>query len=387
MNQRVLIVGVRASGEGYPNASNTIRVLQEHGVTEVVDLGYQFPGGIQLWKLSGQSKVRQLSWALRTVATTLASVSRLLLKVRLRTDWVYVPYPAIPAMLLLSLLPRSIRPRCIVDAYISIWDSAFADRGRSGRISGTITKIVERWALRAAHVVLVDTEASKDYFSQIFRLPLWRLRSAPLAIGSQPFREVRGYERADGEFRVVFMGTLIPLHGINVILEAARLLHDAPQIKFILIGDGQMGGEVARAMSEGRLANLIWHRQWLSLNEVAAALSQADICLGVFGGGAKASRVLPFKIYYALAAGRAVVSQRALSTPASVPSPPIRCVEIEGDVSCSARSLADEILHLSISPTLRGDIATSAAEYFDRFLSDSAVADFWRRSLASNWSV
>src|SRR3546814_6794953 len=44
-------------------------------------------------------------------------------------------------------------------------------------------------------------------------------------------------------------------------------------------------------------------------------LAQADICLGIFGGGGKDSRVLPFKMYLAMAAGKAIITQEAYGTP------------------------------------------------------------------------
>jgi hypothetical protein len=114
---------------------------------------------------------------------------------------------------------------------------------------------------------------------------------------------------------------------------------------------------------------------------MADAMGEAHICLGVFGGGSKASRVLPFKLYYALAGGFPVISQAMLSTPEGAPMPPIHAVDIGAAEEAAAAALAARILELAESRETRASMAQASAEYFDRCLSDEALLKAWRSLL------
>lgn len=123
-----------------------------------------------------------------------------------------------------------------------------------------------------------------------------------------------------------------------------------------------------------------WHRGWFPLSRVAKEINEADICLGVFGGAEKSARVLPFKVYYALAAGKAVVTQRLMSLPDGVPLPPIANAE-GGDPDTLASSLAAAILRLAGDAELRQSLGKAASAYYSTHLSDAAIAVRWRAML------
>ena len=56
--------------------------------------------------------------------------------------------------------------------------------------------------------------------------------------------------RPDEPFRVLFVGKLIPLHGLETILEAARL---APELEVRVIGCGQLNGAMDGPAAERRV--------------------------------------------------------------------------------------------------------------------------------------
>ena len=52
-------------------------------------------------------------------------------------------------------------------------------------------------------------------------------------------------------------GKWSPLHGADVVLEAAERLRDEP-VRFVLAGEGQLSAELTQAIATRRLANVAW---------------------------------------------------------------------------------------------------------------------------------
>lgn len=396
MTPPVLIVaGLRAVGSGYPNAEQTLALLQTHEVARIRDLGRSLPPRLHLWTLRHLSPIKQL-WALAGLGWgNLLSLLRVLWAVRGSSTPVYVPYPCVFFMWMASWLPRAARPHCIVDAYISVWDTMFRDRDRSGdaSVASRWIKRIERRALSAAAMVLVDTEANRLAMIEDFGLPAGQVRSLPLAIDEAPFLTIPASVAGAGKpLRVLFVGTLIPLHGVPGILSAIReLLNDerqADRFRFRFIGDGQLGpvlndfiAEHGAAEGDGAehdigehdRARVSWVRDWQSLNTVAAEIADADICLGVFGGDGKAARVLPFKLYMYLAAGRAIISQTKMSLPHGAPPPPVLTVD-----AAHATGLARGLVALADDVEGRVSLAEQARAYFSAHLASTEVVRAWR---------
>jgi glycosyltransferase involved in cell wall biosynthesis len=105
---------------------------------------------------------------------------------------------------------------------------------------------------------------------------------------------------------VLQYGKWSPLHGAGVVLAAAELLRSEP-FRFVLIGEGQLSAELRGSIAARGLTNVEWLGE-LPAGELRAHTLAADVCLGVFGGSEKAARVVPNKVFDALACGRPVVT-------------------------------------------------------------------------------
>jgi glycosyltransferase involved in cell wall biosynthesis len=106
---------------------------------------------------------------------------------------------------------------------------------------------------------------------------------------------------------VLFWGNYIPLHGVETILRATFLLRAHSDICIELIGDGQTYNAVTDLAGEWGLPATTF-RPRMPQSQLPAAIAQADICLGIFGDTAKAKRVVPNKVYQALAMGQPVIT-------------------------------------------------------------------------------
>ncbi len=98
---------------------------------------------------------------------------------------------------------------------------------------------------------------------------------------------------------VLFVGKLIPLHGVDTILAAAALV---PELSIRIVGDGQLASLLADLP-----ANVAWKR-WVAYEGLPEAYRRAGCALGIFGTCDKARRVVPNKVYQALATATALVT-------------------------------------------------------------------------------
>jgi len=151
----------------------------------------------------------------------------------------------------------------------------------------------------------------------------------------------------------LFFGSFLPLHGVDVIIRAAKIVSETdPEIRFELVGSGQTHAEAQALVSELNAEN-VFFRSWCSLGDFPAMIARADICLGIFGHTEKARRVVPHKVYQAMAMRKPVISAR---TPALE-----EIFQHERDlVFCReplTENLARSVLELRSNPQLRKDIA------------------------------
>jgi hypothetical protein len=107
--------------------------------------------------------------ALRLVAVHLKLLFRLLRAPP--ADIVYIPYPGV---FVLNLLPRRLRRRAhvVVDAFISIYDTAVCDRQLLAPtdLLARLLRWVERRAYNRADLVIVDTPENASFIRSTFEL-------------------------------------------------------------------------------------------------------------------------------------------------------------------------------------------------------------------------
>jgi glycosyltransferase involved in cell wall biosynthesis len=269
----------------YPRNAQVISCLRRAGV-EVAERH------ISVWE------GREQKWRAgpTTLLKLLAAEARLLSRPADDFDAVIVGYPG---HLDLTAARRAARGKPVVfNPLLSLEDTLVGDRARfgPGSLPARLLAAVDRRALRAADLVVADTEANADDLARRSHLPHRQVAVCFVGAEERVFRP--GWQREE-PFEALFVGKLIPLHGLETVLAAARL---APDIRFRIVGSGQQEHALA-----GRPRNVEW-TPWIEYEQLPQELHAAGCALGIFGTSAKAGRVIPNKVFQALACGTPVVT-------------------------------------------------------------------------------
>ncbi len=209
------------------------------------------------------------------------------------------------------LLARALagrRARLVFAPLVTLTETLVDDRRvyRRGGAKARLAAALDRRTLRAADVVLLDTEAHRTYVAERFDP---RLRTATLYLGAERiFTPGPERVRVPGEpLRVLFYGQYVPLHGALTIVEAAALLGGRANIEITMIGTGPERAAVEE-LATARDCTHVRFEDWVPYELLPQLLRETDVALGIFGMTPKAKMVIPTKVYQATAAGRAVIT-------------------------------------------------------------------------------
>ncbi len=307
---------------------------------------------------------RREAWSAGPLAMARVALAetRLALSPREPADALLVGYPGHLDLRAARIAARG-RP-IVFDPLVSLYDTLVMDRARftPTSVAGRALHRIDRAALHAADIVVADTAAHAEFYVGEFDIDPKRVRICFVGAEDRLFRPQP--ERSE-PFSVLFVGKLIPLHGLETILEAARL---APELPFRIVGSGQLAGSLVGAPPN------VTHVPWIEYEELAAAIGAAGCSLGVFGTSPKAARVIPNKAFQALACGTPLVTA---DTPAA------RELLTDGVDSVLVRpgdpaGLAAALRELAADPVLRRGIGDAGRATYEAHASEAVLGQKWR---------
>ncbi len=202
----------------------------------------------------------------------------------------------------------------ILDALMSPYASLSRERkfGGLGVAAASAWRFLENGILNDANVVLTDTTPHLHFYQQEFSLPSRKLLAMPVGAEERE-KEIDSVEykppvHPQSEMSILFYGSFLPLHGIEIILQAASHLRDLP-IRFDFVGGNEKQARKLRSNCTNLAITRYTHRQWVSFDElINVTIPGADLCLGgPFGDTEQAKRVITGKTSQCLALGKATV--------------------------------------------------------------------------------
>ncbi len=306
---------------------------------------------------------RPSSLLINSIILTLRATPKLLFS---RYDLVFIGFYGHIIMLLVGWLSRA---PVVFDAFLSTYDTICFDREifHPKSIIGRIAFWLDRFTCQIAQQVLLDTPENVRYFVETFNLSDNNIKSVPVGCNEDVFHPQLG--QPDGGFWVLFYTTYLPLHGVDIVIEAASQLAAYKSIRFRIIGDGLEYPRIQQMVIERALSNIELLPS-VPLHKLPEEIAAVDVCLGGhFAFSGKANRVVPGKIYQILAMGCPLI---AADTPAN------RSIltHMESAMLCQTGnpgSLAKAILLLNQNNTLRRYLGENGRSLYEKCCSEELI--------------
>lgn len=281
-------------------------------------------------------------------------------------DLVYIGFFGHLMMLPVGLIKRQ---PVLFDAFVSTFDTLITDRqvAPNNSLTARLAFWLDRTACLLADHILLDTSQQVDYFINTFHFKEGRFSSIPVGCDEALFRN-SPYQPGGNPLKVLYYCTYLPLHGAEIVVQAAALLKDY-SIRFRMIGTGIEYKNVRKLALDLEVEKIEFVND-VPINRLPAEIEDADICLGGhFGTSAKASRVIPGKIYQMLAVGRPVIAAHSVANLGFMTDKVNALFCQPGD----AQSLAQAILELQRDPGLREQLAIGGYALFKERASETII--------------
>jgi len=341
----------------YPRNRILVEGLRRNGV-EVVECHEPLWRGIEdrVWVASG-------GWCHPAFVLRLVRVYRRLL-VKYRTvgdyDVMLLGYPGQLDVFLACLLTRLRRKPVVLDVFMSLYLIA-SERGLVNQhpLTGRLIHRLEKAALSLPDRLFLDTPDYAAWFHAVYGVSPERCRIVPAGADDRIFDPTQEKSADDGMFRVVYYGTFIPNHGVETIVEAARLLAGSDGFCFELIGQGPERAKAVALARRYHLSNVTFVG-WLDKETLLKRVADADVCLGAFGTTPQSLMTIHGKVWEGLAMGKPVLTGDA---------PAVRAVLRHGEQvylveRANPRALAQGLLALRSNPALRRRLGRGGHKLF-----------------------
>jgi len=256
----------------------------------------------------------------------------------------------------------------LFDPLISAYDKQVFEREKLSEGSAKAESLLrgEQKLFQSADIVLADTSEHARFFTETLGVDSSRLHV--VYVGAEESVFAPGTPHApNSPTEVLFYGSFIPLQGPQVIIEAARR-YQGPPVRWVLLGSGPLLAECKRK-AEGLTAVAFEDR--LPYTELPERIRRADILLGVFGKTPKTLRVIPNKVFQALACGKPLVTCPAPAYPAGLidsGNSGIAWVPA-GD----SAALATRVAECALRPDQLAELGNNARASYEKFFSGDAV--------------
>lgn len=226
------------------------------------------------------------------------------------TDIIYLPpmntrfiQPAVWAAKILN-------KKLIVEMYISLYDTLVRDRNtiKDGTQKAKAVRDQDILALSEADYIIHTAKHELSYWGKLLatNIDYQKVFIAPLCHNVSTLVHQR--IQPDGEFRICWWGTFIPLHGLDNILLAMKILKEQ-KLNFTLNLFGvehPLFAEYIEKIQAHELNENVLLRKDLTFAQGTLPtylIDNCDLALGIFGNTDKADNTIPNKLVEALAMG------------------------------------------------------------------------------------
>jgi glycosyltransferase involved in cell wall biosynthesis len=241
--------------------------------------------------------------------------------------------------------------------------------------TGRLIFRLEQSGLRQPDLLIAENLEYGAYIAEKYRLPPERFRYVPHGADEAVFHP-RSLRPPDDHFRVTYHGGYLPSHGMDVIIGAADILRDRPDMRFHFYGNGPEKERIVGRAVALALPNVTFHG-FVSQDELLDSLAQAHVCLGVFGTTRQAQFTVQNKVWEGMAMGRPVITGDSPTIRAALADRQ-EIYLIERD---NPRALADALCDLRADPHRREQLAAAGHRRYVAGNSTEAIGRQMKEAL------
>ena len=220
------------------------------------------------------------------------------------------------------------------------------------------------FVLRKADAIVVPEPNSlpEHLRSKSVRLP-WGVDTAIFKPNSTISRNIVTGS-SDGDPTIVFLGSFLPWHGAEKVVEVASILRDRlPNARYLMIGDGPNRGRIEASVREMKLSDVFDFRGRVPLQEVADVLNSADIGIAPYTSElgdqtGRAAMATPLKILEYMASALPVVTT-SVANESGIIRDGVDGSDVEDD---DEQALADAIFRYASDQELSATTGTSGRD-------------------------
>lgn len=225
----------------------------------------------------------------------------------------------------------------------------------------------ERRCCQAADLILLDTNEDIKYFAKEYGVPEAKFKK--VLAGTDVSRIPSQRKTGTNKFLVHLHSNYSLLQGVKYVVGAAKAIEGYMDICFDLVGGGQTFVDDKRLAYSYELKNVKFIEE-ADDQKVLDLAEGADICLGVFGDTPRTKRVIPKKVFEAIALRKPVIS-------ADTPAMRELFTDRENILFCrigNHEDLANKILELKNDEVLREKIAAGGYRLFQEKATPKVIA-------------
>jgi colanic acid biosynthesis glycosyl transferase WcaI len=232
------------------------------------------------------------------------------------------------------------------------------------------------------HIVVV-TPAFKEEIIRNYRIAEEKISIVNNGVETELFSpngdNVRHQLSLGDGFVVGYIGTMGFAHGLNTVLEAAEILRcSAPDVRFLLIGEGADKSRLKALIAEKNLNNLLL-LDGQPREQIASIIRSVNVCLVPLRKSDVFKTVIPTKMLEFMSCGRPVIlgvegqaQEIVEAARAGI------CIEPE-----DPEQLADAILKLKSDSQLTRQLGINGRDYIVQHMSREQTAHDYERVLAN----
>mgnify|MGYP001266208044 CR=1 FL=1 len=230
-----------------------------------------------------------------------------------KVDVIYVWHPPQTIGVAAWLISKIKRAPFVYDVQ-DIWGhfTVLSGMVREGSPAIKIIRFLEKFVSRRAHHLIVQTEAGREYFTNIgvrrediSILPHWIDEKMFAAASNEEREKLRKHFGWEDKFVVLFAGNLGIVQGLDSVLEASRIL-SPEKIRIVFVGDGTDKPRLEKIAKELNTGNVQFiDRQ--PLEKMPAFMAASDALLVCLKKSDVTKYVIPSKTVAYLASGKPIL--------------------------------------------------------------------------------